>query len=125
MSHPQTMFQLTGRGHAPASLNNATLLIIDAQEEYRSGVLALPGLAPALAEIASLLAAARSAGADIVHTSNTSAFPAACSTPAARAVVIYRRQRHWQAKSWWKNACPTPSLVPSCMTACRRSAILT
>ena len=26
--------------------------IIDAQEEYRSGVLALPGLAPALAEIA-------------------------------------------------------------------------
>ncbi|SFW55954.1 Nicotinamidase-related amidase [Pseudomonas sp. NFACC19-2] len=67
MSHPQTMFQLTGRGHAPASLNNATLLIIDAQEEYRSGVLALPGLDPALAEIASLLAAARSAGADIVH----------------------------------------------------------
>lgn len=67
MSHPQTMFQLTGRGHAPASLNNATLLIIDAQEEYRSGVLALPGLDPALAEIANLLAAARSAGADIVH----------------------------------------------------------
>ena len=40
MSHPQTMFQLTGRGHAAASLNNATLLIIDAQEEYRS---TLPG----------------------------------------------------------------------------------
>lgn len=67
MSLPQTMFQLTGRGHAPASLGNATLLIIDAQEEYRSGVLALPGLDPALAEIASLLAAARATGSAIVH----------------------------------------------------------
>ncbi|GIZ13304.1 cysteine hydrolase family protein [Pseudomonas sp. NCCP-436] len=67
MSLPQTMFQLTGRGHAPASLSNATLLIIDAQEEYRSGVLALPGLDAALQQIASLLDAARSAGSSIVH----------------------------------------------------------
>lgn len=67
MSHPQTMFQITGRGHAPASLANATLIVIDAQEEYRSGVLALPGLDPALAEIAALLAAARNAGTSIVH----------------------------------------------------------
>lgn len=67
MSLPQTMFQLTGRGHAPASLSNATLLIIDAQEEYRSGVLALPGLDAALQQIASLLEAARSAGSAIVH----------------------------------------------------------
>ena len=43
-THPQTMFQLTGRSHAPASLKSATLVVIDAQEEYRSGVLQLPGL---------------------------------------------------------------------------------
>ncbi|WP_172145926.1 cysteine hydrolase family protein [Pseudomonas tumuqii] len=67
MSHPQTLFQLTGRSHAPATLGNATLLIIDAQEEYRSGVLQLPGLDPALAEIAKLLTAARNTGASIVH----------------------------------------------------------
>ncbi|VXC38907.1 Isochorismatase hydrolase [Pseudomonas sp. 8Z] len=67
MSLPQTMFQITGRGHAPASLANATLLIIDAQEEYRSGVLALPGLNPALTEIANLLAAARATGTAVVH----------------------------------------------------------
>ncbi|WPC03557.1 cysteine hydrolase family protein [Pseudomonas sp. MBLB4123] len=67
MSHPQTLFQLTGRTHAPASLGNATLVIIDAQEEYRSGVLQLPGLDEALAEIAKLLAAARDTGAGIVH----------------------------------------------------------
>lgn len=67
MSYPQTLFQLTGRGHAPATLGNATLLIIDAQEEYRSGVLQLPGLDAALAEIAKLLSAARNTGAAIVH----------------------------------------------------------
>lgn len=67
MSYPQTLFQLTGRGHAPATLGNATLVIIDVQEEYRSGVLQLPGLAPALAEIGKLLTAARNTGASIVH----------------------------------------------------------
>lgn len=67
MSTPQTLFALTGRSHAPASLSNATLLIIDAQEEYRSGVLQLPGLDAALAEIATLLAAARDLGSAIVH----------------------------------------------------------
>ncbi|TWC29420.1 nicotinamidase-related amidase [Pseudomonas sp. SJZ079] len=67
MSYPQTLFQLTGRSHAPASLSNATLLIIDVQEEYRSGVLQLPGLEAALAEISKLLTAARGMGASIVH----------------------------------------------------------
>ena len=66
-SHPQTFYQLTGRGHAPASLSNATLLIIDAQEEYRSGVVKLPGVDAAVAEIAKLLEAARSLGNAIVH----------------------------------------------------------
>jgi nicotinamidase-related amidase len=59
--------QITGRSFAPAHLKNATLLIIDAQEEYRSGVLRLPGLESAVAEIASLLAAARAAGTPVVH----------------------------------------------------------
>jgi nicotinamidase-related amidase len=67
MSTPQTLFALTGRGHAPARLKNATLLIIDAQEEYRSGALQLPGLDAALEEIAQLLAAARKQGSAIVH----------------------------------------------------------
>ncbi|PAU63989.1 cysteine hydrolase family protein [Pseudomonas indica] len=67
MSQPQTMFQLSGRGYAPATLSNATLLIIDAQEEYRSGALALPGLDAAAAEIASLLGAARATGVPVVH----------------------------------------------------------
>ncbi|MVW75721.1 cysteine hydrolase family protein [Pseudomonas xionganensis] len=67
MSIPQTLLALTGRSHAPAKLGNATLVVIDAQEEYRSGVLQLPGLDPALEEIAKLLAAARAQGSAIVH----------------------------------------------------------
>jgi nicotinamidase-related amidase len=67
MSIPQTLLALTGRTHAPAKLSNATLVVIDAQEEYRSGVLQLPGLEPALEEITRLLAAARALGSAIVH----------------------------------------------------------
>ena len=67
MNQPQTLLQLTGRTYAPALLSNATLLIIDAQEEYRSGVLRLPELDTALAEILALQAAARENGTPIVY----------------------------------------------------------
>ena len=67
MSKPQTLLQLSGRSYAPATLGNATLVVIDVQEEYRSGAMALPNLAPALEEITRLLALAREAGTPIVH----------------------------------------------------------
>ncbi|ACO78560.1 Isochorismatase hydrolase protein [Azotobacter vinelandii CA] len=67
MPQPQTVMQITGRSFTPAHLKNATLLVIDAQEEYRSGILRLPGLESAIVEIAGLLAAARAAGTPVVH----------------------------------------------------------
>ncbi|MBA1265117.1 cysteine hydrolase family protein [Stutzerimonas sp. NM35] len=67
MSKPQTLLQLSGRSYAPATLANATLVVIDAQEEYRTGAMALPNLAPALEEITRLLALARKNGTPIVH----------------------------------------------------------
>jgi nicotinamidase-related amidase len=67
MSQPQTMFQLLGRGYAPATLAKATLVVIDAQEEYRTGALALPGIERATAEIRSLMDAAQALGSSIVH----------------------------------------------------------
>ena len=67
MSDPKTLFQLLGRGYAPATLGKATLLVIDAQEEYRSGALQLPDVEPAISEIATLLKAARNAGAPVVY----------------------------------------------------------
>src|SRR5690606_41980047 len=67
MSKPQTLLQLSGRSYAPATLANATLLIIDAQEEYRIGAMALPNLQPSLDEITRLIALARESGTPVVH----------------------------------------------------------
>ena len=67
MSDPKTMFQLSGRGYPPTSLSHATLVIIDAQQEYLSGPLALFEIDKAVANIALLLQAARTAGRPIVH----------------------------------------------------------
>ncbi|KQQ54430.1 isochorismatase [Pseudomonas sp. Leaf127] len=63
----KTMFQLSGRVHARASLSNATLIIIDAQKEYLSGPLALSGMQEALANIGKLVEKARAAKCPIVH----------------------------------------------------------
>lgn len=67
MSDLKTMFQLSGRVHAPANLSNATLIIIDAQKEYLSGPLALTGVDEALANIGQLVAKARAVKCPIVH----------------------------------------------------------
>jgi nicotinamidase-related amidase len=83
MPQLQTMLQLSGRGYAPAMLSNATLLIVDVQEEYRSGVLALPGLAPAMAQIAQLQAAARAQNRPIVFVRHLGA-PGSFLDPQSR-----------------------------------------
>jgi nicotinamidase-related amidase len=62
-----TMFHLSGRGYPPAKLNNASLVIIDAQKEYLSGPLGLSGMDEAVMNIAKMLEAARKAGRPIIH----------------------------------------------------------
>ncbi|MFL1876186.1 isochorismatase family protein [Hansschlegelia beijingensis] len=64
---PKTLLELAGAAPAPASLSDATLVVIDAQNEYVSGPIALPGVQPALEAIAALLAEARAAGTPVVH----------------------------------------------------------
>jgi nicotinamidase-related amidase len=64
---PKTLLQMAGADLAPANLSESTLLIIDAQNEYRSGALPLAGVDAAVKEIATLLTRARSAGAPVVH----------------------------------------------------------
>jgi nicotinamidase-related amidase len=67
MSPAKTLLQLAGADLRPPSLADATLVIIDAQNEYLDGKLALPGAVPALAALARLLGRAREAGAPVVH----------------------------------------------------------
>lgn len=51
-------------------LADATLVMIDFQNTYRTGVMALDGAEPALAAGARLLAAARAAGTPVIHVVN-------------------------------------------------------
>ena len=67
MSAPKTLLELSGADMRPAPLAGAALVIIDAQNEYLDGKLALPGVKPAVDALTRLLAKARDAGAPVVH----------------------------------------------------------
>ena len=67
MSTPKTLLELSGADLRPPPLASSTLVIIDAQNEYLDGKLALPGIKPAVEALAGLLTRAREAGAPIVH----------------------------------------------------------
>jgi len=67
MSEPTTLRALSGLPSTPASLADSTLIMIDCQNTYVRGVMALDGVAAALDEAAELLERARSAGIPIIH----------------------------------------------------------
>jgi nicotinamidase-related amidase len=67
MTTPKTLLQMAGADLKPPPLSGSTLVIIDAQNEYLDGKLALPGVRPAVDALAQLLAKAREAGAPVVH----------------------------------------------------------
>ncbi|TAN10553.1 MAG: cysteine hydrolase [Rhizobiaceae bacterium] len=63
----KTLFQMAGADLTPPKLSDAVLIVIDAQNEYVDGKLPLPGVKPALGNIARLLAKARADGGRIIH----------------------------------------------------------
>ncbi len=63
----KTLLEMAGADLKPTIVGDATLLLIDCQNEYRTGALPLPGVDAAAAEIAKLLAAARAFGSPIIH----------------------------------------------------------
>lgn len=67
MDHPKTLMQMAGAEPRPHGLASSAVIMIDAQNEYLAGKLALPGIKPALEEGARLLQAARAAGAPVIH----------------------------------------------------------
>lgn len=62
-----TLRDLDGSDQSPASLTNATLLLINYQNTYTRGILELTGWGLALEAAASLLLEARSVGTKIIH----------------------------------------------------------
>ncbi|OSM01440.1 cysteine hydrolase family protein [Magnetofaba australis] len=71
MSEPKTLFELTGGTPPPADFANASLVLIDFQNDYFAGPLTLPDGAAALACAEGMLAAARAAGAPIFHIAHS------------------------------------------------------
>lgn len=68
MTRPKTLLELAGASRQPVLWDKAVLLLIDHQQEYATnGGLPLDGIDAAVQEIVRLLAAARSAGAPVVH----------------------------------------------------------
>ncbi|MFE2922200.1 isochorismatase family protein [Streptomyces goshikiensis] len=65
-----TLRDVIGLGNQLPRLADSTLIMIDFQNTYRTGVMALEGAEAALAAGARLLAAARAAGTPVVHVVN-------------------------------------------------------
>ncbi|WP_406194950.1 isochorismatase family protein [Kitasatospora sp. NBC_01560] len=65
-----TLRALNGLDETPASLADATLILIDYQNTYVGGVMELEGWETALDSAAALLARARTAGSKVIHVVN-------------------------------------------------------
>jgi nicotinamidase-related amidase len=61
---------MAGMRAAPPAVADSVIVVIDAQREYLDGRLALPEIDPALGAIERILAAARDAGAPVVHVAH-------------------------------------------------------
>ena len=73
MTEARTIFELAGRTLATPPLAEATLVLIDYQNEYCEGPLKLVGVEAAILRAAALLQAARRAGARIIHVAHKGA----------------------------------------------------
>jgi nicotinamidase-related amidase len=72
MPENATLRTLSGLPSTPAGLADSTLVMIDCQNTYTHGVMALDGVSDALDEAARLLERARAAGIPIVHIQHDS-----------------------------------------------------
>jgi nicotinamidase-related amidase len=70
MTSPKTLLELAGADLTPPRLAESCLVLIDLQNEYRTGPLALPGAQAAITSATRLLARARERGAAIFHVAH-------------------------------------------------------
>ncbi len=70
MTQPTTLLELAGADLEPAGVNEASLVLVDFQNEYRRGPIAVQGVDAAIARAADLLAAARQAGTPVFHVAH-------------------------------------------------------
>jgi len=102
-TYPRTLLEIAGVTTAAARLRDAAIVVIDAQQEYIDGALALPAIAPALDEIERVLARARATATPIIHIvhqghpggpfapGSAGAEIASAATPAPGEAVVAKR----------------------------------
>jgi len=70
MTEAKTLLELAGADLTPAGVADASLVLIDFQNEYKAGPIAVSGAGPAIAVAARLLDAAREAGTPVFHVAH-------------------------------------------------------
>ncbi|MCK1341901.1 cysteine hydrolase [Bradyrhizobium sp. 38] len=88
MTAPKTLLELSGADLNPPKLSESCLVLIDIQNEYRAGPLALPDAEPAIAVAAKLLARARKSGAAIFHIAHKGRAGSLFDRAADRGAIV-------------------------------------
>ncbi len=88
MSEPKTLLDLAGAAIPQAKLSQATLVMIDLQNEYLDGPLALHEVDTAVSNAAALLTRARAAGARVIHIAHVGGTGGAFDRTAHRGQII-------------------------------------
>ncbi|NNU80238.1 cysteine hydrolase [Halovulum dunhuangense] len=83
----RTLLQLAGADPKPAALSDSLLVLIDVQNEYFDGPLALAGVDEAAAVASQLLARARAAGIPVIHVRHRGRPGGAFDLDAARGQI--------------------------------------
>lgn len=88
MTVPKTLLELAGADLTLPKLADSCLVLIDIQNEYREGPLALPDAEPAIAAAAKLLARARQSSAAIFHIAHRGRAGGLFDREAARGAIV-------------------------------------
>ena len=88
MTLPKTLFELAGADLAPARLGDAALVLIDMQNEYRQGPIAVDGVDRAIGAAHRLMVIARAAGSPVLHIAHKGRAGGLFDRAAARGQLI-------------------------------------
>ncbi len=88
MTTPKTLLELAGADLTPVKMRDACLILIDMQNEYLDGPIAVTGAVEAVAEAAKLLQTARAAKAPIFHIAHKGKAGSLFDRDAARGQII-------------------------------------
>jgi nicotinamidase-related amidase len=94
MTAPKTLLQLVGADLHPANVREAALVLIDFQNEYLAGPIAVSSATPSIASAAKVLAAARRGGAPVFHVTHKGARGGLFDRAAERGRIVAELAPH-------------------------------